>query len=419
MQIHIVNKINMKTVIAGVFILMEVLSSAFSFEMAKLFNTRSSITSSTLAWNPVRPGEPLPPNIVPIGSGGPAWCRTREHATWVSGALVEDKCRVPFLSTIHVANNYQVLVSLNGSSRIETLPWDSLVAFPANIVSTPDMLLALNQDVNNGAILPGFVDPNERRAHFLRGNDVVKLDEGRLVTEIEPVSYKLTNVQLGDKTDRKEHDDILQELELENDLNYEQETNKEVFFDSPRVVYFGKMKGTVVGLPTAVSGPDIYPVNITWGITNEMSQNRSVIVSYKLPAKSTVKVRLIANILSLEGAYTGQLTSIYFDGVQMKRNIEGLHKERKIIEVRAEFDQVLSLEDGSPQADYPSQNVILLHSTTTTPAPPEYSEGEKAILGSTSQNRLLPQPQGVGVNCAGNLSPTIWILFFFFYIILK
>lgn len=372
--------------------------------MVKLYRRlKHTVTSSTLAWISVRKEGPAHKNSVPIGSGGPYWCRARKRTVWISGAVVEKKCRFPFLDSVYNTENFDVLVSLNGSARLINVPWDSFQSYPQNSIITPDRLLALYADSKGGSVLPGFVNMRERRAHFLKGNESIKLSEGMLVTEKEPMKYRLENVRLGQDSTPLLHEEVLQEILLENKAEYSKEIIREVTVLSQYTVYFGKVRGTVIALPTSVSGPDTFPVNITWGIHNNLNYNRTVKIKHELPGRSSVRVRLIAVIRNLDAMYHGRLVSIYDDDVELERVISGLHTERKLAELRADFAQTKSLLTDNEIDLFPPHSVVLLHSTTTTPAPLLETNSQHALSGSSSSSHRFPIPQEVGVNCAMRL----------------
>ena len=371
-----------------------------SSEMARLYN---SVTSSTLAWHPARFGDKMPENAVPIGIGGPFWCRSFHHSTWFSGAIIDGLCHVPFFGGIEIFDSYHVLVSVNGSARLINVPWDSLMALPNKPVATPDMLLAISNDAEVGAVLPGYVNPNERRAHFLQGRKSLKLTGGYLITEDEPIAYELTEVSLSSKTKRTIHEEILQEFTISNPTRYNAIRFTEISFLSPYQTYFGKVKGTLMGLNASVSGHSITPVNITWGVNNKLDERIAHNVSYYLPPESQVTAKLITVVRVTDGAYRGFLTSIYSDGKRIRRHIGGIYMDRRLAELRADLSEIHSIIDSTPikgLSYVPEKTMILLHSsTTTTPLP-------TGIIADISDNNILPHSHLVSgrATCATNVA---------------
>lgn len=369
-------------------------SVAYS-EMAKLYSSRHAVTSTTLAWVSAYFEEDLPPNVVSVGTEGPPWCRARENAVWIPGALIEGQCHVPFFTRVRKADSFQVLTSEDDSARLELVAWDALVALPMKIVSSPNMLLAVSG--GGGGIpsnLPGYVEPDSKTAYFLHEDKVEELREGLLLTEVEPIEYRLMDVHLSSIENPLNSKVELEKFQLENHYNEPKMITREVLFNSTHVVYFGQTKGTFVNLPTNVSGPDIFPVTIRWGISNDYHQIRTHTVAYELPPHSIVNVTLVATVRHLDGPYTGRLISIYEDGIELERNIEGLHREKKLAQLNADFGHVVSLLNGSRLEEWPPKSTILLHSTTTTTTTPAPIASSK----SSSGNPILPKPEGIGMS---------------------
>ncbi|XP_018018534.1 uncharacterized protein LOC108675062 [Hyalella azteca] len=334
-------------------------------DMAKFFrqdNLRSS-TSSTLGWITVRPKTQLPPGAVTIKGSSEHWCRAQIHGQWASGVIRDGACQYPFLNDIRNASSFDALISINGSTRLTYSDWDRVTVFPSFSITTPQMILAVLEDHETGIFKPGFVDPKQKEAFFVNGDQVEKSLKATIITEEEPKEYELFGIELEPKTMKKTFSDVVKsEVYLENPSTEEKIVEVEEDFTVNVQHYWGSVKGAVTG--TKFSTPEKSGLFV--GDYNQEQISMTQRVSYLLPPGSAVKGKLIANMSELSAQYSASLTAIFEDGFQLTRPITALHSETRMAELRVDFEQPFNLADNSPIATLEETSTILRYSTTTT-----------------------------------------------------
>ena len=340
--------------------------SCFASEMAKIkANFNNLVTSSTLSWVSVAEGKDSHLNGVPIDEDGPLWCRGRQHAVWVSGAVINGKCHVPFLSNVYTLDTYDILVSINGFARMDKVPWDSYNNVPHNAIATPERMLAIYMD--NDTTLAGYVYSSQRKAYFLKDGESIKTQDAIVITEVEPVKYTLDNVVMDESKEQiGQEDSVEKDVVLENNGDSEMEISKIVDYTEVLLHYWGKVKGTVTARQAEVTYPSHIKTNIQWNIENQLDKTKQQEISFTLPPGTAVKAQLIAVVQKYEAPYNGILTAIYKDDKTISRNITALHIDFRPLELRVEFQQPYYIENKTAVEDIEPVVQILIHSTTTT-----------------------------------------------------
>lgn len=369
-------------------------------EMAKMYRkvSSTSTTSSTLGWVSSQDGEQPPPGAVLISGSSDHWCRARQHSQWAAGAVRDKQCHYPFLTTVYQSDEYDTLVSINGSARLRHAEWNKFTNFPDSCVTTPEMMLAVLEDELTGVYKPGFVDYKERQPFFINGDEAEKGDTATLITEEEPKEYELFSILLDPKTTIKTFEDkVLSDIYLENSSTDEMLVESDEDYSVMTEQYWGSVKGTVKGIK--FSTPE--QSEMIWGDFNEGDIKHTQKVSYLLPPGAVVKGKLVANMSKLEAPYTASLTAIFADGFQITRPIASLHTDKRMAELRVDFEQPFILSDNSPVEGYNETSEILRHSTTTTTTSTTTTTTTSTPPAAPSEGGAPPQSAQVGVNGAG------------------
>ncbi|XP_071542075.1 protein unzipped [Panulirus ornatus] len=384
-----------------------------SLEMAKIRREGgSTITSSTLAWIPGNGGA-LPPHAVLVTEDDPAtvWCRAERHSTWLAGAMHAGTCIVPFLgSVLHIEDNFEILISVNGSAKVRYEKWDRYLAPPHNAVAAQARRFLAVHEGEDGFPQAGFLAPRERRAHLVAGAKVERVDTAMVLVEDEPKLYDLRAITLDTSRMSKTHEDIVQaEAKLLNPGPSRQHVVEDSEVEVRQLAYWGRIKGTYTGLPATVVSPSpgSEERKLVWGVQNELDSMHQELLEYDLPPGTGVRVKLIGTVRKTEAPYFGTLTAIYEDGSQTSRVIEGLHMDQRLVLLRAEYSAPYFIHNNT-ELDIPEQTTVLYKSTTTTtttsttttsttsttPEPPKMSmvgpeKPKSDSLSTTSQREVV------------------------------
>ncbi|XP_018009586.1 protein unzipped [Hyalella azteca] len=326
------------------------------------------VTSSTLKWV-MGMGRRLPPHSVPVVEEDPStvWCRVKQHSTYTAGALHKGVCTVPFINAVHTFDqDFEVLVSLNGSSRVLRKPWDKYQAPPPNAVAAEHHCLLALFMAEDGTAHAGYLEPRERRAYIVRGTKVVKEESASILVEDEPLRYDLRDIKLdGLRTEVSPDEVELTSVTLLNPGSTHQRIVEPATVTVRHLVYWGRVKGTLAGRNALVISPDGEQRHLVWGDQNELDRAHQLLLEADLPPGTGSNARVLATIRKTEAPYTGKLTSIYADGGRLARTIQGLHMDQRLIELRAVYSPPFYLHNKT-ELDVPGLSRILYQSTTTT-----------------------------------------------------
>ena len=326
------------------------------------------VTSSTLKWVPGN-GRHLPTHAVPVTENEPGkvWCRTKQHGAYTAGALKNGICTVPFTSTVHkVKDGFEVLVSLNGSARVQRMEWDKYRAAPPNAITFEHHCLLAMQKTNDGSSIAGFLKPRQRRAYLVNGDRVIEEESALILVEDEPLRYELRNVLLdGARTDISPDEIELTAVTLLNPGTSLQRIVEPATVTVRHLVYWGRVKGTLAGRNALVVTPDGEQRHLVWGDQNELDRAHQLLLEADLPAGTGSIARVLATIRKTEAPYTGKLTAIYADGGRLTRAIQGLHMDQRLIELRAVYSPPYYLHNQT-MLDRPGSSQLFYKSTTTT-----------------------------------------------------
>ncbi|XP_042216192.1 uncharacterized protein LOC121862182 [Homarus americanus] len=339
----------------------------FCVEMAKITDKHSrTLTSSTLEWVDLESGQTPPSNALTITEDGPLWCRARHSANWISGAVKDGKCHIPFINQVFEKLEYEVLVSINDSARVVPKEWDRLRAIPLHGITTSTMLLAIAKS-DEGDVSPGYVDSKKRRAYLLKDGKYQEQTSATILTEDEPKSYKVDHVVRDEEhSQTTTSEEVVSNTTLTNPGVEEQEISETLDYTAREIVYWGRVRGTITGLETTVMDPSGNVKEITWGIENELAHMVQQLVKFKLPPGAGINVDLIAVMHKYEAPYLAKLTAVYEDEVRRSRTITGLHIHTYLAELRANFSRPFYLSDNTEIEGEFLTSQILVHSTTTT-----------------------------------------------------
>lgn len=359
----------------------------------------SSLSSSTLQWVDVEPGQPLPPGALQVSEEGGAWCRLSDHGR-LGGVVRDGICYAPFLGNVvsSGSDKYEALVSINGSARLKEIEWSRPSALsPGGLEVEKNRLLALVR-TPKGAVLPGYVDLQNRRANVLNGDVAEKYEEAVILSEDEPERYEMDGI-LWDEARANEfsEDILLNNLTLENPGAEAQEVKQTVEYAMKEELYFGNVRGTVKGVTATVTGPGGQVWEVTWGIVSTFQRVKMQPVSLEVPPGAAVDVKLIGVMHKYESPYTGQLTAVYKDKTRRARTVTALHHHLYLAELRADYGRPRSLDSGRElEGDFPTSEVLIASTTTTTtttttPAPPGTPLGpEPASSIATAETSPAP-----------------------------
>ncbi|MPC74196.1 Protein unzipped [Portunus trituberculatus] len=362
-----------------------------------------SPTSSTLKWMDAEAGQPLPAGALPVSEDLGPWCRFSDHGV-VAGMVQDGVCHAPFLNSVVTAVKYEVLVSINDSARLTEIEWSRAAALSSGgIEVSKKRVLGLARSPE-GAVLPGFIDVNSRRAFMLNGSQVERYDDAVILAEDEPVQYEMDHVVWDEaRATTQSEDKVLLNFTLENAATEARQVTREEEYTVTDVVYWGNVRGTVKGLSSKVTGPggQVWDM-VTWGVNNDYKRVVPQAVSLEVPAGAAVDVQLVGVMHMYDSPYTAQLTAVYEDGTRRSRPVSSLHQHEYLAELRADFSRPRSLADGKElEGDFPTSEVLIASTTTTTtttttPGPPGTdSNAEQASSTTTQESNSYAAPMAL------------------------
>ncbi|XP_068208717.1 protein unzipped-like [Palaemon carinicauda] len=404
-----------------------IIGARASLDMAQIRQEGGRIiTSSTLAW--LEGSSRGHPHAVQVNEDDPVtvWCRAQKHTHWMAGSMQGGVCTVPYFNNpLRASDKFEILISVNGSAKVRYMEWDRYLAPPHNAVAAQAKLFLAVRTGENGYPEAGFLSPVERRVHLVSGNSVEVVDKAMVLVEDQPVRYDLRGVNLDtSRTSVKHEDKELASAKLLNPGPTRQHVVEARDVVVAHLSYWGQVKGTYTGLPAHVVSPppDNDERDIYWGIQNEFDSAHRELLEYSLPPGTGVNVKMIGTIRKTEAPYYATLTAVYEDGDQTSRVIEGLHMDRRLILLRAEYSRPYFLNNNT-ELDIAEQSSILYKSTTTTtttststtttttPDPPKISmvgpeKPKSDSLSTTSEQELV-----VTLNSSGLTKARVSLVF--------
>jgi len=325
------------------------------------------VTSSTLKWVAGK-GHHIPSHSVPVSEDDPSkvWCRIKQHGTYAAGALKDGVCTVPFINAVHmVKDNFEVLVSLNGSARVLRIEWDKYKAAPPNAIA-PEHRCVLAMVEEDGQTYAGFLKPRDRRAFLVKDDKVIKVDSALVLVEDEPLRYDLRNIRLDHARTEISPDEIeLTSITLMNPGEAQERIVEPATVTVRHLVYWGRVKGTLAGRNALVVTPEGEHRHLVWGDQNELDRAHQLLLEADLPPGTGCNARVLATIRKTEAPYTGKLIAVYADGGRLERTIQGLHMDQRLIELRAVYSSPYYLHNKT-MLDVPGISHVIYVSTTTT-----------------------------------------------------
>lgn len=398
-----------------------IVGATASLDMAKIRQEGGRIiTSSTLAWLEGHPrGHP---HAVLVNEDDPTtvWCRAQKHSHWMAGSMHNGVCTVPYFNNpLRAEDKFEILISVNGSAKVRYMEWDRYLAPPHNAVAAQPKLFLAVRMAEKGVPEAGFLSPMERRVHLVSRDVVEVVDKALVLVEDQPVRYDLRGVNLDASRTSLDHEDkVLASAKLLNPGPSRQHVVEARDVVVAHLSYWGQVKGTYTGLPAHVVSPppDNDERDIYWGIQNEFDSAHRELLEYSLPPGTGVNVKMIGTIRKTEAPYYASLTAVYEDGDQTSRVIEGLHMDRRLILLRAEYSKPYFIHNNT-ELDIAEQSTILYKSTTTTtttttsttttttPEPPKISmvgpeKPKSDSLSTTSEQELVVTLNNAGLTKA-------------------
>ncbi|KAK8733317.1 hypothetical protein OTU49_006578 [Cherax quadricarinatus] len=361
-------------------------------EMAKILDKPGrSLTSSTLQWVDLQKGQNPPQHALLVSEGGPLWCRARQHANWISGAVVDSVCHIPFINRVFEMEEYEVLVSINESARVVPAEWDRLQAIPSRGIATSNMLLLAIAKTDEGKVLPGYVDVNKRRACLVKDGQYHEQTSAIILTEDEPVHYEVDHVVRDEEHSQLfTTEELVSNTTLINPENENQVVSDILDYTAKEIIYWGRVRGTIIGLETTVTDPSGNIRDITWGIENELDHLVQQKVEFELPAGAGVNVKLIAVMRKYEALYSAKLTAVYGDGERRPRSINGLHMHTHLTELKAHYSRPYYLSNNTEiEGEFLTSEILIHSTTTTTTTTTTVSSGGESTLAEKPQSDSL------------------------------
>ncbi|XP_072155750.1 protein unzipped [Bemisia tabaci] len=384
------------------------------------------ITSTTLKWVPGEyPQRTFSPDLV-VGAvhydqvesneatqekrkGHPVYvCRARHNGVWLVGSLTSGagtgKCVVSLLGRVFQYGKYELLENVEQSSRISWVRWDRFSPPSTGAVSTGerDNYIARRRvdrepepaDADNSpALVPGpetppvyllgKLDTREGlgRIFFINqnGEEEHRVD-GEILVEMEPVRYELTIGKFNQRRKQVSRQPrVLGTAQLTNELNEApSKVDSVIGYDTDYSLYWGQIKGMLVGLPTNIILPNgTLLESINWGTQETQLRKELVRIEAILEPNTGVNVTLRGNFSDSVVPYTGELVAIYEDQVTRSRQIQGSRKEIAMLDVKAEYSPAYYLHNFTLVPTTTTTTTTTTTSaptTTTTPAVTEFLE---------------------------------------------
>ncbi len=332
------------------------------------------------------------------------------------------RCAVGFLGQRHLLTNYQVLVDLTSTSRLEWRHWNIFTKLPVGLVAYTE------EDEDNGSTYVArnvkedkFGDLSMRRG--LSGNIAVLDDsglvkfvtEGEILVEVEPVKYSLEKINFHHGRMKTRSEEVeLNRMILANDYSsnhYEQReaegvgedwavVRSVVDFNATYHYYWGQLPGLIKALPATAetfSGGEL--VSFRWALPLSYSRQRIQVLSTSLRSGTALLATVTTRKVTREVPYTAKLEAIFADGKRKRRHIEANYVETLLESPVVNYGRPYFIRNGSFAPTTSTTTTTTTPSTTTvtsttTSTTTTLSTATKSTINAikTTTVRLQQQP---------------------------
>ena len=338
-------------------------------------------TSSSLAWKSLGSDGSIPRDAIYVGheesgggmDGGPVWCRGQWRNNWIAGehSFGSKECTIAFLGKVINVPDFDVLVSVGGAARIKLISWDRQMAKPLKSLMTPNSLLCISYDGENGTVHTGNLGTKhiDRTANMYGRNleKAYKAHKVLVLVEDEPTKYTLTDIQLDIPLDTT--DNYVQELStnlLTNEGEQSELVSSAAEYKITQKEYWGRARGTIVGLPTMIFEQNREQVELSWGIEAEFDKLDISSLRKHLPKGTAVNATIMAKMEHYEVPYLASIRAFYDDGYTKTWRINSFHTHDRVVTVIAQFGSSFFLSNGSVVPTVSPSSQLLYQTTTTT-----------------------------------------------------
>lgn len=275
-------------------------------------------------------------------------------------------------------NAFEVLENIENASLIYWVPWFKFQSKPNGAVLV---------DSSYDSVFIGRMKAQSGFSHYIgriayesaigrlitfddKNNELVE-NSGEILVEIEPVSYKLENVELDLTTEHVRQNDVekYQEIVLRNDDKEGGTFTTEIEYDYNYTVSWGHGHGIAIGLNTSIEMADgtLFPL-IQWA--NPFTERRTKLYKIEkyLEPGTACNVTFRGNGTDRDVQYTANLITFYNGKDSRSRQMRGQRIENTL-EVEALYGEIYFVANNSLVPTTTTTTTTTTTSTTTTAAP--------------------------------------------------
>ena len=361
--------------------------------MKNIFSSRWQHTdsSSTLYRQPIT-----------LKLGHTSICRGYHQNQLVPGSTdPRGKCVVAFFGKTFKLESYQVMVDPTSTSRLEWRYWDIFTKRPIGLVAYTDQdtFVARVKSKKNPAKYK-FGDLQPRRGlsgdiGVFYGNKVEYVTKGEILVEVEPIKYKLENLQFVTrraKLNREKvhlgsrvlsNEEVIPDAEdAFHNSRFEWGTIRSVIaYNASYHYYWGQMPGLIKALPASSQAfaTEKNIIHFKWGLPLDYTRHRILEVSYTLQPGTSVQVTATAFRSTTEVPYTATLVATFADGKHKRMTINGTYVDTLLSDVSVKY--------GRP---YFTRNGKFAPTTTTTTQKPKRTTAATTSTPESSTPVWIP-----------------------------
>ncbi|KAG6457567.1 hypothetical protein O3G_MSEX010365 [Manduca sexta] len=349
------------------------------------------ITSSTLKWTTLN--KDVMTNYV-IGANSEKGliylCRARHERDMILGQLKPDytSCAV---SGSKSYNNFEVLENIENASLIYWVPWLKFNSKPNGAVvvdSSVDSVFIARMEASSGySHYIGRIAYESAIGRLItfddKNNELIE-NSGEILVEIEPISYKLENVELDIGTEhvRQNDPEVFEERILRNDDEVAATVTTEIEYEYNYTVSWGHGHGIAIGLNTTIEMSDgtSFP-QIQWANPSTERKTKLYKLERFLEPGTACNVTFRGNRTDRDVQYTATLITSYNGKDSRSRQMRGQRIENTL-EVEAIYGEIYFVGNNSLVPTTTTTTTTTTSTTTTTPlptVPPAPEENDIAI----------------------------------------
>ncbi|XP_026488386.1 protein unzipped [Vanessa tameamea] len=386
-----------------------------------LFNARLKqvITSSTLKWANLKK-EAMEYYVAGAESQqGPIYvCRTRHEGDMLLGQLRPDytSCAVSGSKSYNV---FEVLENIENASLIMWKSWNKFNSKPSGAVvgdSSGDSVFIGRMKAESGFSHNIGRIIYESTVGFLftfdEKNKELEENSGEILVEIEPLSYKLENVELDLETQHERQTDpqVYEERILRNDGDAGATVTTEIEYKYNYTLSWGHGHGIAIGLNTTIEMSDgTLLQQIEWA--NPFSEERKELYKLEkyLEPGTACNVTFRGNNTDRDVLYTAKLVTFYKDNNARSRQMRGERIENTV-EVEAIYGEIYYTVNNTLVPTTTTTTTTTTSTTTTTtqapaPLPPSVEKNDVGmimdsndILGDSGEDMVKAPPVKEDIN---------------------